>query len=389
MEPLVISFFYDFNCIADKCSDNCCRSWNLTVDDETLKKYMEEPGREGKALRKSIKRTSSGEYCMRAPFGKCVYQEKDGLCRLQKENRTEHLPKVCRLFPRYTVSYGGVETGVIDLACRPAAELFLKQEGRLKFIPAREKLDIYWDIPEADGKFAGHLLRDLELVLDRIWAAEDYRAFRNAQKDCFIHIYGEHLKLVRNDLEGLLEVPFDKSFLERKYPDEIPWMIKERCKEAFDGLQLLPVSFVNDMLYGWFPELYLFFSHRGAFKLILDYKRYFGKVFESKADEFFSERLEKIFEKNSWLPGKLRSYFSYKLQMLYPGASVDYYMPEPFIMALLFLAVLEVFVITFYEKEKRMDREILSGLIAKTDRLLGHNTTVRGKVMDKVRRELF
>jgi lysine-N-methylase len=83
MKSEVISFFYDFNCIADKCSDNCCRSWNLTVDEETVSKYKAEPGEEGRKLRHSIKKTSDGGYCLRAPFGKCIHQDKCGLLSIR------------------------------------------------------------------------------------------------------------------------------------------------------------------------------------------------------------------------------------------------------------------------------------------------------------------
>ncbi len=387
MKSEVISFFYDFKCIAGDCPDNCCRSWNLIVDEETLLKYRNMPGEEGRKMRRNIKKNPSGGYCLKAPFGKCRYQDKSGLCCLQRDGREECMPKVCRLFPRYTVSYGGYEIGVIDLACGTAAELFLAQNGRLTFVPAKEKLSIYWDLAEADPGFAGVLREDLELILDRLWG--DKKDFWELQKDIFAHVYGMHLKLVRNDGVIPQEIPFDIGYVKKSHTGELPWLLTERYKEAYRRMPLLPMSFVNKVIYTEFSDIYLLVYHPHMVGLIRSYRKRFRKVYESRADEVFTDMLDALFERHVWLEEKLKGYFSYKLQMLYMGASVDYYLLEPVIMAALCTQVLVLLVITFTGENDDFDIGDLAGLITENERLLCHNTSFRERIMKKVREDLF
>ncbi len=387
MNSEVISFFYDFNCIADKCRNNCCKAWNLIIDEETATKYRDMPGSEGKKLRSKMKKSGDGTYCLSAPFGKCCFQDKNGLCSMQCEGKGELLPKVCRLFPRYTVSYGGCEIGVIDLACETAAQLFLKQEGRLEFIPSKEPLDIYWEVKEADAPFAETLKKDLELILDRLW--NDTGKLWKAQRDILTHIYSEHLLLVRNEFLEPGKIPFDTGFLEERFAEELPWIIKERYKEVYDDLPLIPVSFINEIIYAEFSDWYLITCHPGSYKLIRAYKKRFGKLYEKEADEFFNDKLTGLFEKYTWLEDKLKSYFSYKLQMIYIGASIDYYLLEPVFMALVSEAFLMIFIVTAAESGDELTLDRLSELISENDRLFWHNVSFRDRVMQRVRDKLF
>ncbi len=389
MKSEVISFFYDFNCIADKCSDNCCRSWNLTVDEETVSKYKAEPGEEGRKLRYSIKKTSDGGYCLRAPFGKCIHQDKCGLCKLQSGGNSEHLPKVCRLFPRYTVSYGGYDVGVIDLACEEAAKLFLKQKGRLSFIESREPLEIYWSIPEADFDFAKTLREDLEIILDRIWD-ESRGDLWEIQKDCFAHIYKEHLKLVKNEFADPDKTDFDRGKLLEEHYGELTWLMQERYKDIYDGLPFIPISFVNKVIYTEFSDWYLVFYHPRSFKLLWLYKKYFGKLLESEADKIFTDKLKELYKKYDWLEEKLKSYFSYKLQMFYMGASLDYYLIEPMSLAVFCTEFLVLLVITHTEKQgNEFNVNVFAKILSENERLISHNVSFRERVMKRMREELF
>lgn len=40
----VPSYYKNFRCIADKCPDNCCRGWEIDIDEDTLDYYKDLKG---------------------------------------------------------------------------------------------------------------------------------------------------------------------------------------------------------------------------------------------------------------------------------------------------------------------------------------------------------
>ena len=388
MKANVISFFYKFKCTAENCTDNCCRAWELPVDEETYERYLEKKNLEGLKLRLSVKKDGKGGRILRMPFGKCPHLSKERLCSLQCKGDECLMPKVCRLFPRYTVSYGSTGIGMIDLACREATRLFLEQEGRLSLIPAQESLEIYWEIEEADDSFEEALLTDLELILDELWK-EDDSATEEKERRIFTHIYIEHLDLVRGETESIGKAGFSYEYLEQTHPDEIPFLLKERSKAVYSGDMFIPSGFINNIIYSEFEEGYLILYHRSALKLINAFKKKYGKLYEKDADAFFMEKWKELTGKYEWLEGKFKSYLSYKIQMNYPGAGIDYYIIEPVLMAMVSAEILRMFIITHTQMGNDLNMNDLSGLICECERLTSHNIPFTKRVMERARKELF
>lgn len=48
------SYYDDFECIADKCTDNCCVGWEIDIDEITAEKYFSIGGEFGERLKSSI-----------------------------------------------------------------------------------------------------------------------------------------------------------------------------------------------------------------------------------------------------------------------------------------------------------------------------------------------
>lgn len=387
MKSKVISFFYNFSCSAEKCSENCCRAWELPVDEATYKRYLNKKGIEKVKLILGTKKDGNDGRLMRMPFGKCPHLTKEGLCGLQCRSEECLMPQICRLFPRYIVSYGGYELGMIDLACIEAAKLFLEQEGRLSLIPASEKLEIYWNIEESDESFTDLLMTDLEVMLDELW--KEGISVEEAEKRIFTHIYIEHLKLVRGETDDMAKPSFSYDHLEKNHPEEIPYILKERTKPLYDGQMFVPAGFINNIIYSEFADFYLILYHRKALKLINRFKKKYGRIYESDADSFFMEKWKEITGKYEWLEGKFRSYLSYKLQMNYPEAGCDYYLIEPVLLAMVSAEILRMFVITQYEMTSEFDMDNFAELLCECERLTSHNIPFRKSVMERARKELF
>ncbi|MCQ2525178.1 MAG: flagellin lysine-N-methylase [Lachnospiraceae bacterium] len=387
MNGEVISFFEKFTCLADKCPDNCCRAWDMPVDSETLEHYEAVSGKDGLLLRLKLTRNREGDVVLRTLWGKCCNLNKDGLCKLQCNGQSEFMPKVCKLYPRNTVAYGDYHLGMLDLSCIAAAKMFVETEGRLEFVPAPEDMPIYWTIDDVYEDFVCDLREDLNNVLDYLWNAET--SLWIIERDIFAHCFAMHCHLVRDDAEGARYLPFDIDSIKDMCEEQWPRILEMRISEDTSDYPFFPMSFINELIYQNIPEDYLMMYHPKVYKLLKSYKRQFGKITESSADRAFMGNWKDICEKHSWLSDKIKSYFSYKLQMNYLNASIDYYVLEPVLLAMLNVQFLMVLVITADGKGDELSPKKFAELIAENERLLSHNKVFNSEAMQRIRSELF
>lgn len=53
---MIRPWFYDkFVCIADRCTDNCCRGWEIDIDEPAMERFRGVPGEFGERLRSAIR----------------------------------------------------------------------------------------------------------------------------------------------------------------------------------------------------------------------------------------------------------------------------------------------------------------------------------------------
>lgn len=120
------SYYRDFSCIGGACTDSCCRSWELVLDEHTRAVYEQLDGALGDILRKNLRRDSDGSSCLAFENGACPMLREDGLCALQKEYGEEILSEVCNRYPRFEYAFGGLTELGISLSCPPACRLILE-----------------------------------------------------------------------------------------------------------------------------------------------------------------------------------------------------------------------------------------------------------------------
>lgn len=114
-----------FRCIADKCRDSCCIGWEISIDDESLRRYQNMCGVLGEAIRESL--TEDG--CFRlGEGGRCPHLLKNGLCRMICEAGEDALCDICREHPRFYNDVGGTCEWGVGLSCKSAAQLILESE---------------------------------------------------------------------------------------------------------------------------------------------------------------------------------------------------------------------------------------------------------------------
>ena len=144
MKLRVPDYYDEFQCIADKCSDNCCiGGWEIDIDEDTYQRYQQMSGETGEKLRSSIIQTEDGDYCFRLIDGRCQMLTEEGLCVVHKELGEKYLGVVCSQFPRYSEYYGTIKESGIGMACEEAARIILCKNRKftLNISPLEEEYE--------------------------------------------------------------------------------------------------------------------------------------------------------------------------------------------------------------------------------------------------------
>ncbi len=130
MELREISFYKDFACIAEECTESCCHGWIIPLSDEEYLRFRKEKGKLKMKLLLAMLPSASPAF--NASTNTCPFLNKEGLCSLQLEKGHEYLPEVCRMYPRFVRNYGIFEEHYTDLSCIHSASLFVENAGNLK-----------------------------------------------------------------------------------------------------------------------------------------------------------------------------------------------------------------------------------------------------------------
>ncbi len=120
--------FEKFRCVAQDCTDSCCKGWEVDIDEDSARFYRQLDGPLGDRLRQVLK-TVEGEACMALEEGRCPMLREDGLCRIHAELGHDALSKVCRDFPRLYQDYGDFQHWGLEMSCPEAARLIFEDPG--------------------------------------------------------------------------------------------------------------------------------------------------------------------------------------------------------------------------------------------------------------------
>ncbi|MCB2308795.1 flagellin lysine-N-methylase [Clostridium estertheticum] len=144
---LMPQYLSEFNCIGDKCEDNCCYGWNVAIDKNIYEKYRKVSDKDlKKLLDKNVKRNranpSKDSYAKikMNDSGQCPFINENKLCNIHKELGSKYLSKVCATYPR--------ETNLVDNKYERAATLSCPEISRLVLL--NKELMEFDEIEESD-----------------------------------------------------------------------------------------------------------------------------------------------------------------------------------------------------------------------------------------------
>lgn len=123
------TFYRDFKCIANRCTDSCCIGWEIDIDSAAYDKYRLMP----EAFQKNIAVCDGVAHFVLTQDECCPFLQKDGLCKIILEHSEDMLCDICREHPRFYEWYGEYKDAGVGLCCEEAVRLLLESEKALEY----------------------------------------------------------------------------------------------------------------------------------------------------------------------------------------------------------------------------------------------------------------
>lgn len=128
--------YYDkFSCIADKCTDSCCKDWEIVIDNETYNNYLLQQGDIGERIRSRITTDEDGDKCFSLIEGRCPFLNSDGLCEIHIKLGENMTSRICRDHPRIVEEYDGFTEVSLSLSCPEAAKIIVSSDVSVNYYP--------------------------------------------------------------------------------------------------------------------------------------------------------------------------------------------------------------------------------------------------------------
>ncbi len=133
------SFFNDFKCIAEKCTDNCCIGWEIDIDPDSLEKYSSLDTPFGEKIRSKITVSEDASKCFKlCENDRCPFLNENNLCDIIINCGKDSICDICTEHPRFYNCYPTVTEIGLGLACEEACRLLIENEFNLRYQETRE-----------------------------------------------------------------------------------------------------------------------------------------------------------------------------------------------------------------------------------------------------------
>ena len=178
MRETVPNYYHKFQCIAQKCTHNCCIGWEIDIDEDTMELYNNLNTPMGEKIRESIE----GEipHFILQEGERCPFLNDDGLCNIICEYGEDALCDICYLHPRFKNFYFSFEETGLGLCCEEAARIILSDEEKFSicmpddvleeerdfFVKRQEIFDILQNRNKSMGERFFELANTFEVGLD-------------------------------------------------------------------------------------------------------------------------------------------------------------------------------------------------------------------------------
>lgn len=156
------TFYRDFKCIANRCTDSCCIGWEIDIDSAAYEKYRLMPD----DFQKNIAVCDGVAHFVLTEDERCPFLQKDGLCKIILEHSEDMLCDICREHPRFYEWYGNYKDAGVGLCCEEAVRLLLESEKPLEYETVETQEISDDDTPEDICKSVFELRKSLFSIIN-------------------------------------------------------------------------------------------------------------------------------------------------------------------------------------------------------------------------------
>lgn len=186
-------YYTRFKCIADKCSDTCCRGWEICIDNVALEKYRSVSGDIGKRLNENIAVDEDGAHFILSDDERCPFLNGSNLCDLYIALGEDALCGICTDHPRFRSFFSDRTEIGVGLCCEAAAEIILTEKKPINIVSETK-------FPENTLEKA--VLQVREMLFKLCESGEPFAALR---KCCALAIDAQDM-LAEDDFSGISDL---------------------------------------------------------------------------------------------------------------------------------------------------------------------------------------
>ncbi|MFW2439831.1 MAG: flagellin lysine-N-methylase [Arenicellales bacterium] len=133
-QSITVKAHLDFHCLAERCPEHCCGSWQVILGEETIERWSQinpESLRE-RFLQRVVDLDLGGDIkqvLAKNADDNCANLDPDGLCELQSACSHEMLPVTCQDYPRIRIANIWREFKTTELSCPEVVRLLVESDG--------------------------------------------------------------------------------------------------------------------------------------------------------------------------------------------------------------------------------------------------------------------
>lgn len=134
---LIIDYYKDFKCIADRCSFFCCKGWDISIDSDTYDRWNKDEEQSNYLCKnvKFIKEKKKKQAYIKMTGQKiCPFLNEIGLCNIVLNCGEDYLSTTCKTFPRLDNSYGSEHEHSLSFACPEVVDIINRRMDDIDFI---------------------------------------------------------------------------------------------------------------------------------------------------------------------------------------------------------------------------------------------------------------
>lgn len=257
------SFYDNFECKADKCTDTCCAGWEIEIDDISMQKYKNIKSDFAKKLHESIEYVDSQPCFRRDKNDRCVFLDKNGLCDIYSELGKSYLCDICREHPRFYDEFDDIVEAGLGICCEKVCEMLFDNDFEIVYDINSDSIEEDIEILLSCRQYIFDILKNTQLPFEkRITECLEYSekmqnelfdVYSNMfvyEKDMFFEFilesykktepinekWSELIDKMQLNLKAILEISRNYNFDDSVYPKVMSYIIYRHFMQVrFDG----------------------------------------------------------------------------------------------------------------------------------------------------------